>query len=63
VFEEFSDGAGRVVVHAQEAGRLFRHDCIGTEHLLGPDREVSRSRRGHVPCCHLNEGECDRQQR
>jgi hypothetical protein len=34
VFERFTDRARRVLVLAQEDARLFRHDFIGTEHIL-----------------------------
>src|SRR5260370_4908612 len=34
VFEKFPGGARRVVVLAQEEGRLLNHNAIGTEHLL-----------------------------
>ena len=34
MFERFTDRARRVLVLAQEESRLFRHDFIGTEHLL-----------------------------
>ena len=34
MFERFTDRARRVLVLAQEEARLFRHDFIGTEHLL-----------------------------
>lgn len=34
VFERFTDGARRVVIHAQEEARLLQHDSIGPEHLL-----------------------------
>jgi ATP-dependent Clp protease ATP-binding subunit ClpA len=34
MFERFTDGARHVVVLGQDEARLFRHDRIGTEHLL-----------------------------
>jgi ATP-dependent Clp protease ATP-binding subunit ClpC len=34
VFERFTDRARQVVVLAQEEARAFKHDYIGTEHLL-----------------------------
>jgi ATP-dependent Clp protease ATP-binding subunit ClpA len=34
LFERFTDPARQVVVHAQDEARAFRHDFIGTEHLL-----------------------------
>src|SRR3989454_4422714 len=34
VFERFSDRARRVVVLAQEEARMFKHNYIGTEHIL-----------------------------
>src|SRR6202142_504722 len=34
VFERFTDWARRVLVLAQEEGRLLNHSCIGTEHIL-----------------------------
>lgn len=34
MFELFSDGARRVIVHAQDEARALNHSHIGTEHLL-----------------------------
>ena len=34
MFERFSDGSQKVVVHAQEEARALHHSWIGTEHLL-----------------------------
>src|SRR4026209_673726 len=34
MFERFTDRARRAVVLAQEEARLFKHEHIGTEHLL-----------------------------
>jgi ATP-dependent Clp protease ATP-binding subunit ClpC len=34
MFERFTDRARQVVVLAQEEARMFKHDRIGTEHLL-----------------------------
>jgi len=34
MFEMFSQGARRVVVHAQEEARRLDHNYIGTEHIL-----------------------------
>src|ERR1700759_461200 len=34
MFERFSDGSRKVVVHAQEEARALHHSWIGTEHLL-----------------------------
>lgn len=34
MFERFTDGARRVLVLAQEEGRLLRHGCVAPEHLL-----------------------------
>ncbi len=34
VFERFSDRARQVVVLAQEEARTFKHNYIGTEHIL-----------------------------
>ncbi|WP_095212789.1 Clp protease N-terminal domain-containing protein [Frankia sp. AvcI1] len=34
MFERFSDGARRAVVHAQEESRSLGHDRIGVEHVL-----------------------------
>jgi ATP-dependent Clp protease ATP-binding subunit ClpC len=34
VFERFTERARQVVVLAQEEAREFRHDYIGTEHIL-----------------------------
>lgn len=44
MFERFTEGARRAVVHAQEEAGRLRHDYVGTEHLLlgilrGPSRE------------------------
>lgn len=34
MFERFTERARKVVVHAQEEAGRFKHDWIGTEHLL-----------------------------
>ena len=34
MFERFTDRARRVLILAQQEGRLLRHDCIAPEHLL-----------------------------
>ena len=34
MFERFTDRARRVLVLAQEEGRLLNHSFIGTEHIL-----------------------------
>jgi ATP-dependent Clp protease ATP-binding subunit ClpC len=44
MFERFTEGARKVVVLAQEEARRFRHNYVGTEHLLlGLLREESEA--------------------
>jgi ATP-dependent Clp protease ATP-binding subunit ClpC len=44
MFERFTERGRQVVVLAQDEARLFKHDYIGTEHILLAARGGGRRR-------------------